>query len=105
MIRKVDTLTIFFGILNLSAFNDQVSEKLLVAARAEPNAVKKLNLFKKATLQIQQQAHLTNVSYLQYALTYGKKVQGVGLLPLAAGGQRRLMTNFGIDWTGVWKSN
>ena len=104
-VLKGTPLAILFGILNLSSFNDPVSEKLLVVARAEPNAVKKSNLYRKATLQIQQQAHLTNVSYLQYALTYGKKVQGVGLLPLAAGGQRRLMTNFGIDWTGVWKSN
>lgn len=98
-------LRILYGILNLSAFKDPVSEKLLIAARAEPNAVKKSNLYKKATMQIQQQAHLTNLSYLQYALTYGKKVQGVGALPLVAGGQRRLMTNFGIDWTGVWKSS
>ncbi len=92
-------------ILNLSAFSDTVSENLLVAARAEPNLARKSVLFKKATLQIQKQAHVTNLSYLQYALTYGSKVQGIGVLPLVAGGQRRLMTNFGVDWTGVWKSS
>jgi len=65
--------------------------------------VKKKALYQKATLRIQQQAHLTNMVYAQYALTYTSKVQGVGVLPLVAGGSRRLMTNFGIDWTGVWK--
>jgi hypothetical protein len=25
-------------------------------------------------------------------------------LGLAAGGPRRLVTNFGIDWTGVWST-
>lgn len=96
-------LRILYGILNLSAFKDEVSENLLIAARGEPNPAKKAALYKKATLQLQQQAHLTNVVYLQYALSYNKKVKGVGTLPLVAGGARRLMTNFGIDWTGVWK--
>lgn len=98
-------LKILYGILNLSAFKDEVSENLLIAARAESNLAKRTALYKKATLQLQQQAHMTNVSYLQYALTFGKKIQGVGVLPLVAGGSRRLITNFGIDWTGVWKSN
>ena len=102
-VLKATPLRILYGILNLSAFKDDVSENLLVAARAESNPTKKANLYKKATLQIQQQAHLTNLSYLQYALTYGSKVKGVGQLPLVAGGARRLITNFGIDWTGVWK--
>jgi len=96
-------LRILYGILNLSAFKDEVSENLLIAARAERNPGKKATLYKKATLQIQQQAHVTNLSYLQYGFTYGKKVQGVGQLGLAAGGERRLVTNFGIDFTGLWK--
>ncbi len=96
-------LKILYGILNLSAFKDEVSENLLVAARAESNPVKKKALYKKATLQLQQQAHITNIVYTQYALSFGKQVQGVGELPLVSGGARRLITNFGIDWTGVWK--
>ncbi|MEK7411008.1 MAG: ABC transporter substrate-binding protein, partial [Actinomycetota bacterium] len=98
-------LKILYGILNLSAFKDDVSENLLIAARAQPNLAKKKALYQKATLQLQQQAHMTNLVYTQYALSFGKKVQGVGELPLVAGGARRLITNFGIDWTGIWKSN
>ena len=97
-------LKILYGILNLSAFKDEVSENLLIAARGESNLVKRTALYKKATLQLQKQAHLTNIVYQQYAFTHGKKIQGVGVLPLVAGGSRRLVTNFGIDWTGVWKS-
>ncbi len=98
-------LSVYSWILNLSAFKDEVSENLLTAARAEANPAKKKALYNKATLQLQQQAHLTNLVYLQYALSFGKKVQGVGQLGLAAGGERRLITNFGIDWTGVWKKD
>ncbi len=98
-------LKILYGILNLSAFSDPVSEKLLIQARGTSNLTKRTALYKKATLQLQKQAHVTNLSYLQYALSFGKQVQGVGTLPLVAGGARRLVTNFGIDWTGVWKSS
>lgn len=96
-------LRILYGILNLSAFKDEVSDNLLIAARGESNLVKKKALYQKATLRIQQQAHVTSLVHMETALTYGNKVQGVGLLPLVAGGNRSLITNFGIDWTGVWK--
>ncbi len=96
-------LKILYGILNLSAFTDPVSEALLISARGESNPTKASVVYKRATYRLQTEAHLTNLVYLQYALTYGAKVKGIGLLPLVAGGERRLMTNFGIDWTGVWK--
>jgi hypothetical protein len=35
-------------------------------------------------------------------LVYGKKVQGVNELKLLSGGNRRPVTNFGVDLTGVW---
>ena len=102
-VLKGTPLAILFGILNLSAFSDPTSEALLIQARGTSNLAKQTALYKKATARLQSEAHLTNVVYQQYALTYGKKVQGVGALPLVAGGSRRLVTNFGIDWTGVWK--
>jgi len=96
-------LPIYFGILNISSFKDTVSENLLFAARAEPNMAKKKKLYQQATQQLQEEVHMTNISMLAYSLTYSN-LGGVGQLPLAAGGQRRLMTNFGIDWTGVWST-
>jgi len=94
---------ILYSILNISSFKDTVSESLLFAARAEPNMAKKKALYQQATEQIQNEAHVTNISMLAYSLTY-KNLGGVGELPLAAGGPRRLVTNFGIDWTGVWST-
>ena len=94
---------ILYSILNISSFKDTVSENLLFAARAEPNMAKKKALYQQATEQIQNEAHVTNISMLAYSLSY-KNLGGVGELPLAAGGPRRLVTNFGIDWTGVWST-
>ena len=97
------SLQIYYSILNLSNFKDVVSEKLLFAARAEPNKAKAKKLYMQATEQLQKEAHLTNMQFTQYQLTYNK-LGGVGKLGLAAGGRRLLMTNFGIDWTGVWST-
>jgi peptide/nickel transport system substrate-binding protein len=96
-------LTIFYSILNISSFKDEVSENLLFTARAEPNVAKAKRLYQQATEQLQKEAHVANISFLQYTLTYNK-LGGVGQLGLAAGGPRRLVTNFGIDWTGVWST-
>ncbi|GBL20519.1 oligopeptide-binding protein Opp [Acidimicrobiaceae bacterium] len=96
-------LPVYFGILNISSFKDTVSENLLFAARGESNMAKKKKLYQQATAQIQAEAHVTNISMLAYSLSY-KNLGGVGELPLAAGGPRRLVTNFGIDWTGVWST-
>jgi ABC-type transport system substrate-binding protein len=96
-------LQVFYGILNISSFKDEVSENLLFAARAEPNAAKAKKLYMQATEQLQKEAHVANISFLQYTLSYNK-LGGVGELGLAAGGPRRLITNFGIDWTGVWST-
>lgn len=91
----------FYGILNISSFTDTVSEKLMFAGRAEQNLVKKKKLYQQGMQRLQEEAHLTNIAFTQYSLT-SKKLGGIGTLSLAAGGQRRLITNFGIDWTGVY---
>ena len=96
-------LQIFYSILNLSSFKDEVSENLLFAARAEPNKAKAKKLYMQATERLQKEAHLANMAFTQFQLTYNK-LGGVGKLGLVAGGPRLLMTNFGIDWTGVWST-
>jgi peptide/nickel transport system substrate-binding protein len=94
---------ILHAILNISSFKDTVSENLLFAARAEPNMAKKKKLYQQATEQLQNEARVTNIGMTAYSLSY-KNLGGIGELPLAAGGPRRLVTNFGIDWTGVWST-
>jgi len=94
---------ILHAILNISSFKDTVSENLLFAARAESNLAKKKKLYQQATEQIQNEARVTNIAMTAYSLSY-KNLGGIGELPLAAGGPRRLVTNFGIDWTGVWST-
>jgi ABC-type transport system substrate-binding protein len=103
ILRKTP-LAVLYGILNLSAFSDPVSEELIWQAKATANAAARKRVYARATEQIQKEAHLTTIAYQKYALAYRTNVKGVGELGLVNGGDRKLMTNFGIDFTGVWKS-
>jgi ABC-type transport system substrate-binding protein len=95
---------VLYGILNLSAFTDTVSEELIWQAKATANLAARKKVYQRATEQLQKEAHLTTIAYLKYALAYRTNVKGVGELGLVDGGDRKLMTNFGIEYTGVWKS-
>ncbi|MBM3656781.1 MAG: ABC transporter substrate-binding protein [Actinobacteria bacterium] len=97
-------LAVLYGILNLSAFSDTTSEELIWQAKATANAQARAKVYKRATEVLQSEARMTTISYLKYALAYRSNVKGVGELGLVNGGDRKLMTNFGIDYTGVWKT-
>ena len=95
-------LKVLFDIMNLSAFTDTTTDQLLFAARAEPDLIKKTALYKQATRRLQAEARVTNLVYTQRAVVYNKNLKGIGELGLVAGGLPRLITNVGIDLTGVW---
>ena len=103
ILRKTP-LAVLYGILNLSAFQDTVSEELVWQAKATANAAARKKVYQRATEQLQREAHVSTISYLKYALAYRTNVKGVGELGLVNGGDRKLITNFGIDFTGVWKT-
>lgn len=95
-------LAIVPRILNINWSTDTTLDQILIDARATPIASQKKALYKQATQRIQELAYATPVAFTRYMLTYGKKVQGVNELKLLSGGNRRPVTNFGIDLTGVW---
>ncbi|MFM8714156.1 MAG: hypothetical protein ACKOE7_12500, partial [Actinomycetota bacterium] len=97
-------LRILYGILNLSAFTDTTSDELIWQAKATANPAARKKVYARATELIQSEARLTSIATLKYALAYRTNVKGVGELGLVNGGDRKLMTNFGIDFTGVWKT-
>jgi hypothetical protein len=46
---------------------------------------------------------MTSIQHQYYTMFYGKKLAGIGTLQIEKGKSQRLMTNWGIDWTGVYK--
>jgi hypothetical protein len=45
-----------------------------------------------------------NVTHVYYSIFTTKKLAGIGKLQLVKGKTQRVVTNFGIDWTGVYKT-
>lgn len=95
-------------ILNLNRHTDTKVDDLLYAAQALPAnnaaqraAVKKA--FAAATQYIQEQGLMTSISHGYYTLFAKKNILGIGKLKLPSGKTQRIVTNWGIDWTGVYK--
>jgi hypothetical protein len=42
---------------------------------------------------------------MYYTLFTTKKLAGIGTLQIEKGKTQRVATNWGIDWTGVWKKS
>ena len=101
------------SILNLPRHTDTKVDDLLYAAQALPNgasgnggtAAEKAAVkaaYKAATEYIQEQTIITQIGTGYYTLFASKKLQGVGKLKGPSGKTQRVVTNWGIDWTGVY---
>jgi ABC-type transport system substrate-binding protein len=101
------------SILNLPRHTDTKVDDLLYAAQALPNGVSGNGgtaaekaavkaAYKAATDYIQDQAIITCIAWGYYNLFASTKMQGVGKLKGPSGKTQRVVTNWGIDWTGVY---
>ncbi len=101
------------SILNLPRHTDTKVDDLLYAAQALPNgasgnggtAAQKAAVkaaYKAATEYIQEQTIITQIGTGYYNMFATKKLQGVGKLKGPSGKTQRIVTNWGIDWTGVY---
>jgi ABC-type transport system substrate-binding protein len=101
------------SILNLPRHTDTKVDDLLYAAQALPNgasgnggtAAQKAAVkaaYKAATEYIQEQTIITQIGTGYYNMFASKKLQGVGKLKGPSGKTQRVVTNWGIDWTGVY---
>jgi ABC-type transport system substrate-binding protein len=101
------------SILSLTRHKDTKVDELLYAAAALPNgatgnggtaAEKKAvkNAYAAATEYIQSESLLTSVAHGYYNLFAKKSVKNVGKLKGPSGKTQRVVTNWGIDWTGVY---
>ena len=101
------------SILNLPRHTDTKVDDLLYAAQALPNgasgnggtaaerkAVKAA--YAAATEYIQEQTLITQIGTGYYNMFTTKKVFGIGKLKGPSGKTQRVVTNWGIDWTGVY---
>jgi peptide/nickel transport system substrate-binding protein len=89
-------------ILGLNHHNDSRVDDLFYAGQAATTKAKAQVSYKAATKYLQENAFMTSMMNTYYSMFVGKHIQGVGKLQLQSGKTQRVMTNWGIDWTGVW---
>jgi ABC-type transport system substrate-binding protein len=97
------------GILNLARHEDAKVAELMWAGRAvQPKKNGQLDmkaagpLFKKGTEYIQSQSLITSVSHQYVSIFTTKAVGGVGKLRTPGGKTPRIVTNWGIQYTGLY---
>jgi ABC-type transport system substrate-binding protein len=101
------------SILSLTRHTDTKVDELFYAANALPNgasgnggtaAEKKAvkAAYAKATEYVQSEHLISCVAYGYYNLFATKAVKNIGKTPGPSGKTQRVITNWGIDWTGVY---
>ena len=92
-------------VLNLSHHSDGAVDANIYNGRAAGSVGSAKQSYRLATAEIQRQALLTTLNYFYYDLVAYKKsnLLGIGQLQIEKGKTQRIVTNWGIDWTGVSK--
>ena len=93
------------NVLGLNHHNDTAIDALFYAGQAAANkAVAKIK-YQEATARLQSEGIMGAVSnnYYTFFTNNKKGIAGIGALQLVKGKTQRVVTNWGIDWTGVYK--
>jgi ABC-type transport system substrate-binding protein len=102
-------LTALFGtslgtLLNLNHHADPAVDKFFTDGQAAQTKAGAKAAFVAGTAYLQSNAYMTSIQNIYYTMFTSKKLGGIGKLQLEKGKTQRVMTNWGIDWTGVYKT-
>ena len=92
------------ALLNLNHHADLTVDTLFTAGQAAPNAVAAKMKFQEGTAYLQANDFMTSIQNGYYTVFTTKKLAGIGKLQIEKKKTQRIVTNWGIDWTGVYKT-
>jgi ABC-type transport system substrate-binding protein len=90
-------------LLNLNHHTDTALDAILFAGNAATSKAAASAKYKEALAYLQTNGYMTAVQRQYYTLFTTKKIAGIGKLQIEKGKTQRVVTNWGIDWTGVYK--
>ncbi|MEI6199761.1 MAG: ABC transporter substrate-binding protein [Actinomycetota bacterium] len=90
-------------ILGLNHHSDTTVDTAFYAGEAANSKAAALTQYQNGTAILQGQAIMGSMLNFYYDFFAGKKLGGIGTLQIEKGKSQRLVTNWGIDWTGVYK--
>ena len=79
-------------------------DKLFYEGQAAQSKALAAAKYKAGTALLQTEAIMGATFYFSYELFAGKSLGGIGKTPIELKKTQRLMTNWGIDWAGVYKT-
>jgi hypothetical protein len=91
------------GLLNLNKHSDANVDTLFFGGQAATTKASAKAKYQEGTAYLQTNGYMTSIQHGYYTLFTTKKIGGVGTLQIERGKTQRLVTNWGIDWTGVYK--
>jgi ABC-type transport system substrate-binding protein len=91
-------------VLGLNHHNDVAIDQYFYDGQAAKNASAAKSRYRAGTAYLQKNAIMGAINSFYYSLFTTKKLAGIGTLGLPNGKTQRTITNWGIDWTGVYKT-
>lgn len=93
------------SILSLSKHTDMKVSKIFFDGQASKTKAGATKQYKKGTQYLQQQGYMGSITHFYYTMFVNKKngLTNVGKVQIVKGKTQRIVTNWGIDWSGVQK--
>jgi ABC-type transport system substrate-binding protein len=91
------------SLLNLNHHSDVKVDDAFFGGQAATTKASAKAKYQEGTAYMQTNGFMTSIQHGYYTLFTTKKIAGVGTLQIQKGKTQRLITNWGIDWTGVYK--
>lgn len=91
------------ALLSLNHHTDTVVDKFFYDGQASQTKAGAKAQYAAGTAYLQENGFSTSIGHGYYTFFAGKKLGGIGKLQIEKGKSQRLVTNWGIDWTGVYK--
>jgi ABC-type transport system substrate-binding protein len=106
---STSTANIFAGsigsILGLNKHSDTKVNEIFHAGQASSSKATSASKYREGTTYLQTEGIMGSIAHFYYTMFINTKngLTNVGKVQLVAGKTQRLVTNWGIDWTGVQK--
>jgi ABC-type transport system substrate-binding protein len=91
------------ALLSLNHHTDTAVDKFFYDGQASQTKAGAKAQYAAGTAYLQENGFSTSINHGYYTFFAGKKLGGIGKLQIEKGKSQRLVTNWGIDWTGVYK--
>lgn len=91
------------ALLNLNHHTDTAVDTAFFAGQASATKVGAKARYQEGTAYLQSNGFMTSIQHGYYTMFTTKKLAGIGTLSIEKKKTQRTMTNWGIDWTGVYK--